>query len=484
MAKAFMDNDFLLETETARALYNAAKDEPIFDYHCHLPPAQIAGNKQFADLAEVWLGGDHYKWRMMRAMGYDEYYVSGGAPAYEKFLAWTRTVENLIGNPLYHWTHLELQRYFNIFEPLTEKSAPAIWEKANALLKNPELSVKGIFEKFKIHAVGTTDDPIDSLEHHIAIAKGTAPIGKIATKVIPSFRPDKALNINLTGFADYIRSLEAASGVAIKNSDDVLAALEKRLDFFVSLGCRASDHAIESAPFVLAADSRIDKTFSDAMDQKEISKEDADAYKTKILCGLAKLYSDRNIVMQLHMAAIRNVNGRMFRAIGPDTGYDAVHDREQSANLAALLSRMETDGTKPSLPKTVLYTLNPKDYYSLATIMGGFQDNYGKEEYRLTNGRGTGGKMQLGTSWWYCDHKDGMEEQMRILANVGMLPLFIGMLTDSRSFLSYPRHEYFRRILCNILGNWAENGEYPNDREKLVKIARDISFGNAQRYFA
>ena len=480
MPKAFMDKDFLLETETARALYNAAKDEPIFDYHCHLPPAQIAQNKQFADLAEVWLGGDHYKWRMMRAMGYDEYYVSGGAPAYEKFLAWARTVENLIGNPLYHWTHLELQRYFNIFEPLTERSAPAIWDKANTLLKKPELSVKGIFEKFKVFAVGTTDDPVDSLEHHIAVANGTAPIGKIATKVIPSFRPDKALNINLTGFATYIKSLEATSGVTIKKSDDVLTALEKRIDFFVSLGCRASDHAIESVPFVLASDSRIDKTFSDVMAGKEIYREDADAYKTKILCGLAKLYVDRNIVMQLHLAAIRNVNGRMFRAIGPDTGYDAVHDREQSANLAALLSRMESEGAKPSLPKTVLYTLNPKDYYSLATIMGGFQDNHCKKENRT----GVQGKMQLGTSWWYCDHKDGMEEQMRILANVGILPIFIGMLTDSRSFLSYPRHEYFRRILCNLLGNWAENGEYPNDMEKLVKMARDISFGNAERYFA
>jgi glucuronate isomerase len=487
MAKKFIYEDFLLETETARALFNAAKDEPIFDYHCHLSPEQIAGNRQFADLAEIWLGGDHYKWRVMRALGYDEHYITGGEEPYEKFLAWARTVENLIGNPLYHWTHLELRRYFGINEPLTEKSAPEIWEKANFLLQTPELSVKGIFEKFRVYAVGTTDDPADSLECHRAIADGTAPIGKIATKVIPSFRPDKALNSNLPGFSAYIESLAKKSGVAIKSADDVLAALEKRLDFFVSLGCRASDHALEYAPFVLAQDSQVDKTFQDAMAGKEITRESADAYKTKILCGLAKLYADRNMAMQLHLATIRSVNSRMLKRVGPDTGYDAVHDREQSANLAALLNRMESAGEKPSLPKTILYTLNPKDYYPLATIMGGFQDNNAKEESRKGvaqgNSQGIAGKMQLGTAWWFCDHRDGMDEQMRILANTGMLSVFIGMLTDSLSFLSYPRHEYFRRILCNLIGGWVENGEYPGDMEKLERIVRDISFGNAKKYF-
>ena len=470
MAKTFLDENFLLETETARTLYAAAKGEPIYDYHCHLVPAQIAHNKQFTDLAEAWLGGDHYKWRMMRAMGHNEHFITGGASPYEKFLAWAQTVENLIGNPLYHWTHLELQRYFGIFEPLTEKSAPSIWEKGNALLQTPELSVKGIFEKLNVHAVGTTDDPIDTLEHHCAIAGGTAAIGKISTRVVPSFRPDKALNINLPDYSAYINSLSAASGLTIKNSDDVLAALEKRLDFFVSHGCCASDHALEYAPFVLASDKQIDKTFKAAIAGKEVSREETDAYKTKILCGLAKLYADRNIAMQLHLSALRNVSGRMYKSLGPDSGYDAVADREQSVNLAALLSRMESNGEKSSLPKTILYTLNPKDYYPLVTIMGGFQDN--------------GGKMQLGTAWWFCDHRDGMEEQMRILANTGVLPVFVGMLTDSRSFLSYPRHEYFRRILCNLIGGWVENGEYPQDWEKLEKIVRDISFGNAKRYFA
>jgi glucuronate isomerase len=380
-------------------------------------------------------------------------------------------VEDLIGNPLYHWTHLELQRYFDIYEPLTEKSAKAIWEKANALLKTPELSVKGIFEKFKVYAVGTTDDPADSLEYHKAIAEGKAPIGSIATKVIPSFRPDKALNIKAPGFAAYIKTLAGASGVAIHSAADVLTALGKRLDFFAAHGCRASDHALEYPPFVIAPDTEIEKTFQDALEGKNVLIGAADAYKTKLLCGLAGLYAERGMVMQLHFAALRNVNERMLKQLGPDTGYDAAHDRELGGNLAALLSRIESAGSKPALPKTILYTLNPKDYYPLATIMGGFQD------------KGIRGKMQLGSAWWFCDHKDGMEEQMRILANVGVLPAFVGMLTDSRSFLSYPRHEYFRRILCNLIGNWVENGEYPSDSAKLTEIVRNISFGNAKNYF-
>jgi glucuronate isomerase len=476
--KAFMDGDFLLETQTAQFLYHeGAKDEPIYDYHCHLIPSQIAENKEFANLTEVWLGGDHYKWRMMRAMGVDESSITGGAPAYEKFLAWARTVENLIGNPLYHWTHLELRRYFNIYEPLTEKSAPQIWTEANTLLQEPALSVKGIFEKFKVYAVGTTDDPADSLEYHRAIAEGKAPIGSMTTKVIPSFRPDKALNIDLPGFAAYIKTLAGASGRAIHSVADVLAALENRLDFFVLHGCRASDHALECPPFVVAGDAEIEKTFRDALEGKAVAREAADAYKTKVLCALAGFYAKRDIVMQLHLAAIRNFNGQMVKQLGPDTGYDAVHDREQSANLTALLDRMESADS--GLPKTILYTLNPKDYYPLATIMGAFQAGPRKAENR----RVIPGKIQLGSAWWFCDHRDGMEEQMHILANVGVLPAFVGMLTDSRSFLSYPRHEYFRRILCNLIGNWVENGEYPADADKLLEIVRNISFRNAKEYF-
>jgi len=466
-----MTEDFLLENETARALYAAAKNEPIFDYHCHLPPAQIAENRQMPDLADAWLAGDHYKWRMMRAMGIDEELITGNASGYEKYLAWARTVENLIGNPLYHWTHLELQRYFDIYEPLTEESAPSIWEKANALLQKPELSVKGIFEKFNIHAVGTTDDPVDSLEHHRAIAEGTAPIGKIETKVIPSFRPDRALELNSVGFSSYIKELSQTSGIKIKNTADVLSALEKRLDFFISMGCRSSDHGLEYAPFTVASKSQIEKIFKRALSGKSVSIREAEAYKTKMLIYLAKLYAERGIVMQLHFSAIRNVNTRTFFSMGANTGFDAVNDPNLSGNLASLLNIMEINGTNSGLPKTVLYSLNPKDYYPFATIMGGFQ------------GSGLEGKMQLGSAWWFCDHRDGMEEQMRVLASTGMLPLFVGMLTDSRSFLSYPRHEYFRRIMCNLIGGWVENGEYPNDQKRLEKIVRDISFGNAKKYF-
>ena len=470
MARAFMDGDFLLETETAKSLYEAAGNEPIYDYHCHLSPAQIAENRRSPDLADAWLSGDHYKWRMMRAMGIDENYITGKASAYEKFLSWARTVENLIGNPLYHWTHLELQRYFDINEILSEESAPEIWEKANALLAKPELSVRGIFDKFKIYAVGTTDDPVDSLEYHRAIAEGSASIGKTETKVIPSFRPDRVLELNAVDFASYIDELAEASGTEIKTHEDALSALEKRLDFFIGLGCRSSDHGLEYAPFAVSSGRQIEKTFKKALAVKHVSKEEADAYKTKMIVSLANLYAKRGIVMQLHFSALRNVSAMSFNRMGANTGYDAAGDWGLSENLSDLLDSMESSG-ESGLPKTILYSLNPKDHYPLATIMGGFQET------------GIEGKMQLGSAWWFCDHRDGIEEQMRVLANVGILPAFVGMLTDSRSFLSYPRHEYFRRIMCNLIGKWVENGEYPGDNKRLEKIVRDISFGNAKRYF-
>ncbi|MDR0540049.1 MAG: glucuronate isomerase [Spirochaetaceae bacterium] len=471
--KPFMDGNFLLETETAQKLYHeAAKDEPIFDYHCHLIPAQIAENKCFKTITEVWLGGDHYKWRMMRAMGFDEYYITGGASDYDKFLAWAKTVQELIGNPLYHWTHLELQRYFGITEPLSEKSAPSIWEKTNAALS--QMTVKDIFERFKVYAVGTTDDPVDSLEYHKAIGDGSAPIGKITTKVLPSFRPDKALNIDKAGFADYIKQLSAASGIKIDSVDALIAALEKRIEFFAAHGCRASDHALEEPPFVLASSAEIETAFKSALAGNMISPTAALAFKTKVLTALAGCYANHGMAMQLHFAAIRNINSRMAKKLGPDTGYDAVHDNQLCAALAGFLDLCEQ---KNALPKTILYSLNPADYYPLATIMGGFQHNYGGKDKP-----GIKGKIQLGSGWWFCDHKDGMEEQMKTLANVGMLSAFVGMLTDSRSFLSYPRHEYFRRILCNVLGGWVETGAYPADFEILSRITKDICFGNIKRY--
>lgn len=475
--KKFIDEDFLLNTDTAKSLFNnSAKVSPIFDYHCHLIPSQIAENKKFKNLTEVWLYGDHYKWRQMRTFGIEEKFITGDASDYDKFLAWASTVENLIGNPLYHWTHLELQRYFNIYEPLNKKTAESIWKKANEKLSSDELSVKGIFEKFNVYAVGTTDDPIDSLEYHKAIKEGSAKIGKINTKVLPSFRPDKALLIDIANmpygnnkdFSTYINELSKVSGVSIKKVDDVIEALIKRLDYFVELGCVASDHALEYPPCKVLSDELIDKAFTNSLNGERITKDEADAYKTKVLSALSQAYSKKGIIMQLHFSAIRNNNLKMFGLLGADTGFDAVSDKEISSNLSGLLNLMSKNA---SLPKTVVYTLNPKDYYPLATLMGAFQ------------GDGIKGKIQLGSGWWFLDHKDGMNEQLRVLGNLGMLPSFIGMLTDSRSFLSYPRHEYFRRILCNLIGDLVENGEYPNDTEKLSSIVSDICFNNALNYF-
>jgi len=474
--KKFMDKDFLLESKTAQDLYKAVEKEPIWDFHCHLIPKEIADNKKFPNLSEIWLGsngyGDHYKWRQMRTYGVPEEYITGNKDPYEKLMKWAETVQNLAGNPLYHWTHLELQRYFGIYEPLTVKTAPAIWEKANKMLQSDDLSVKGIFKKFNVYAVGTTDDPADTLEYHTAIASGKAAIGKISTKVVPSYRPDKALNIDKDTFAAYIPKLAKAAGMDIKNSDDVIEALVKRLDFFVQNGCRASDHALVFPPFRMADDKVIDTAFKDALAGKPVSAEDAEAYRTKILLGLAQAYAKKNVVMQFHMNSIRDCNKPMFRKLGPDTGFDASHDNKMSEKLAAFLNLVEENG---GLPKTVLYTLNPNDYYSIGTIMGCFQGAY--------NGKPVKGKIQLGCAWWFCDHKDGMEQHLRTLGDLGMLSSFVGMLTDSRSFLSYPRHEYFRRILCNLIGGWVENGEFPDDEEILTKMVKDISFGNAQAYF-
>lgn len=475
--KKFMDKDFLLETKAAQELYAAVENSPIYDFHCHLPPKEIADNKKFPNLSEIWLGsngyGDHYKWRQMRTYGVPESIITGkNADPYEKFMKWTETVQSLAGNPLYHWTHLELQRYFGIYEPLTVKTAPAIWEKANALLQSDEMSVKGIFKKMNVYAVGTTDDPADSLEYHKAIADGTAAIGKIDTKVKPSYRPDKALNIEKPTFAEYIATLSNAAGMAINNVDDVIQALIKRLDFFVEMGCTASDHALEYPPFKLASDADIEKTFKDAMAGKPVSPEMAEAYRTKVLAALAQAYADRGVVMQLHMNAIRDLNKKMFKLLGPDTGFDAAHDNSMAAEIAGFLNLVEENG---SLPKTVLYTLNPKDYYSLGTAMGCFQGTVKGEPVK--------GKIQLGCAWWFCDHYDGMVQHLKVLGNLGNLSSFVGMLTDSRSFLSYPRHEYFRRILCNIIGNWVDNGEFPDDKDLTVKMVQDISFNNALAYF-
>jgi len=464
--KRFMDENFLLKTKTAQILYHEyAKDEMIYDYHCHLNPQQIAQNQSLGTITDAWLGGDHYKWRIMRANGVDEALVTGKeSDPFDKFVAWADSLERAMGNPLYHWTHLELQRYFSITEPLNKRSAKAIYDEANRQLKESEaLSVKGIMSRFKVYAVGTTDDPSDDLAWHKEIAAQP----DFPSQVIPSFRPDKALNIEKEEFTAYIEHIAAAATMSIESASDVVTALVARLDFFISMGCRASDHALVSSVAIFKSEAEVNAIFAKRMEGEALSDEEVEAYKTFILTALARAYAKRDIAMQLHFASIRDNNGRMFAALGPDTGYDASHDLSLAAKLSAFFNNLSTSG---EVPKTILYTLNPKDYYPLATLMGCYQD-------------GRPGKMQLGSAWWFADHKDGMEEQMKILGNVGMLSRFVGMLTDSRSFLSYPRHEYFRRILCNIWGTWAEEGEVPYDLETLGGFVRDISFNNAKRYF-
>ncbi|WP_320129134.1 glucuronate isomerase [uncultured Sphaerochaeta sp.] len=464
--KKFMDENFLLQTKTAEKLFHEyAKDQPIFDYHCHLIPQEIAQDKRFSTITDAWLGGDHYKWRLMRANGVSEALITGKeTDPFDKFLAWAETMENSLGNPLYHWTHLELQRYFGITEILNRKNAKSIYEEANRKLKeDPTLSVSGIMKKMNVYAVGTTDDPADDLFYHKEIASQK----DFPAKVIPSYRPDKALNIDKDTFATYISSLAKAASMNISSVSDVITALIARLDFFVSLGCKASDHALITAPAIFKSESEVNAIFTKRMEGKTLGSQEVEAYKTFVLTALARAYAKRNIAMQLHFASIRDNNGLMFAKLGPDTGYDASHDKEMAESLSAFLNNLSQTN---EVPKTILYTLNPKDYYVLGTLMGCYQG-------------GIPGKIQLGSAWWFCDHKDGMEQQMKTLANIGLLPRFIGMLTDSRSFLSYPRHEYFRRILCNIFGTWAEEGEIPNDLDMLGSVVKNISFDNAKTYF-
>ena len=406
---SFINDDFMLKSKTARELYESVKDLPIIDYHCHISPKMIAENHKFKNAYELFLGGDHYKWRQMRTNGVDERYITGDADDYEKWLAFAKTVPLLIGNPLYHWTHLELKRYFDIDETLCEETARDIWDRINALLATDEYRVQGLIKKSNVETICTTDTPYDTLEYHRAI-KG---IEGFDTKVIPAFRPD----------------------LAAINPD-----FPERLDFFHENGCRLSDHAVDS------------------MDDETIEK---------LIC-LGEEYAKRGWVWQLHIGALRNNNSRMFKQLGPDTGFDSVNDFQIAEGLSKILNGLDK---KDMLPKTILYTLNPKDNYVLGTMLGNFQ------------GGGIPGKIQFGSGWWFNDQRDGMESQMRALANLGMIARFVGMLTDSRSFVSYTRHEYFRRILCNLLGKWVEDGEYPADMAQLKKIAADICYYNAKSYF-
>ena len=460
--KQFMDKDFLLSTDTAKKLFHDyAENMPLCDYHCHLSPKEIWENKPYTTITQVWLYGDHYKWRAMRAFGIDEKYITGDATDKEKFLAWAKTIQYCIGNPLYHWTHLELQRFFGIYEPLTERNAEEIYDKINAMLTGKGFCPRDFIENSNVAVICTTDDPTDSLEYHKKIAEE----GNLSAKVYPTFRPDKAIEINKDGYPDYISKLSEASGIKIDSFDALKEALSNRIEHFVKAGCRISDHGMTYIPYRTGICP--DEIFKKALSGEKVSIEEEEAFKTALLLHCGREYAKHGWAMQIHINAIRNNNSKMFEKLGPDTGYDSIFDLQLAKNLSGFLDALERESM---LPKTIFYSLNPNDNYVLASMMGNFQG-------------GKKGKMQLGSAWWFNDHRDGMEEQMKSLANVGLLSCFVGMLTDSRSFLSYPRHEYFRRILCNILGNWVENGEYPADEEILSEIVKGICFNNAAEYF-
>uniref|UniRef100_UPI003D6D9538 glucuronate isomerase n=1 Tax=Clostridium sp. TaxID=1506 RepID=UPI003D6D9538 len=463
--KKFMDENFLLSNDTAINLYNDyAKDMPIIDYHCHLNPKEIFENKQFKNITEAWLYGDHYKWRAMRSNGIDEKYITGNASDYEKFMAWAKTMPMAIGNPLYHWTHLELQRYFGVYEVLNEKTAPAIWEKVNKQLNGQGFSARDLIEKSNVKALCTTDDPIDSLEYHIKLKEDT----KFTVKVLPALRPDKGLSINKETFIPWVGKLAEVSNMSIKSYDEFLVALESRVRFFNEVGCKISDHGLDSLTYMEATKEEVSVIFTKVLNGGVATPDEESKYRTAVLQFLGKLYSELGWAMQLHLAAQRNNSTKMLNKVGPDTGFDSINDEQIASALSKFLDSLQKNN---SLPKTILYTLNPKDNYVLSTMIGNFQ------------GTEVPGKIQFGAAWWFLDNKEGMIEQMKVLANTGLLSRFVGMLTDSRSFLSYTRHEYFRRIMCNLIGEWVENGEFPDDMELLGGIIKGICYDNAKAYF-
>ncbi|MDN4524173.1 glucuronate isomerase [Fictibacillus fluitans] len=464
MAK-FMDENFLLKNDVAVTLYHDyAREMPIIDYHCHLSPKEIYENKTFKNITDAWLSGDHYKWRVMRENGILEEYVTGDAPDYEKFLAWSRTVPMAIGNPLYNWTHLELQRFFGIYDILNEKSAPQIWEKTNELLGNGSFGARDLIVKSNVKVICTTDDPTDSLEYH-ALLKDES---NFPVSVLPGFRPDKGLEMNRDTYLPWVEKLAESADRSIGNYDEFLEALESRVRFFHSLGGRVSDHAIDSMGFEQASKEEVEEIFAKRLSGDTVSLQDETKYKTYTLRFLGELYAELDWAMQFHINALRNNSSRMFKTIGPDTGFDSMNDEGIAKPLVQLLDSLDTNN---KLPKTILYSLNPNDNYVIASMINSFQDGV------------TPGKIQHGTAWWFNDTKDGMLAQMKALSNVGLFSRFIGMLTDSRSFLSYTRHEYFRRIVCNLIGEWVEDGEVPEDIELLGSIVQGISYNNAKEYF-
>jgi len=461
---SFIHDDFLLMGRSARRLYHTfAKDEPILDYHCHLPPKDLAENRRFANLFEIWLEGDHYKWRAMRANGVSPQYCTGEAAPYEKFLAWARTVPHTLRNPLYHWTHLELKRYFGIDELLNESNAKSVWSRANEQLAGEDLRTQGILSKFRVKAVCTTDDPTDDLAHHKAIAASG-----ISTRVYPAYRPDKALNVHLPmAFNVWVDRLAAVSNTHIGSLNDFLDALRKRHDDFHAIGARLSDHGLNHCFGELCTESEAAAIFSRARSGHAASAEEHAAFASFLMLYFGRLDAEKGWTKQLHLGALRNANTRMIRRVGPDTGFDSIGDWPQAQALCAFLDRLEQEN---ALPKTILYNNNPIDNYVFATMIGNFQD-----------GR-TPGKIQFGSGWWFLDQKEAMEWQINALSNTGLLSRFIGMLTDSRSFMSYPRHEYFRRTLCNLVGEDIDQGLIPDQDERVGPMIRNICFGNARDY--
>ncbi len=467
--KSFLDEDFLLNSAPAVELYhNHAKRMPIYDFHCHLPPAEIAEDRRFDNLGSVWLGGDHYKWRAMRTNGIEERFVTGDASWKDKFDRWAETVPWTIGNPLYHWTHLELQRYFGITELLSPTTADKIWNRANEQLAGPEFSVRSLLKRMDVRYVGTTDDPTDSLEHHTALAQSNFPV-----VVRPSFRPDKAYNLSdPAAYQQWIGQLATAAEMdRIETFDQLREALRRRIEYFAAAGCVVSDHALTLPVHSEYTEDRLNETLARVLrgDRGEtVSADDAAAFTTALLEFLGEEYRARGWVFQLHIGALRNNNSRMYAALGPDVGFDSMADGPVAAPLARLLDRIERRG---GLPKTILYGLNPRDDELLATMIGNFQDG------------SVAGKIQHGSGWWFNDQKEGMLRQMTSLANLGLLSRFVGMLTDSRSFLSFPRHEYFRRVLCDLIGGWVDRGEAPHDMQLLGNMVERISWYNAHEYF-
>jgi len=463
--KDFLTEDFLLDNDTSRNLYfNHASKMPIIDYHCHLPPNEIAEDKKFSNMTEIWLNGDHYKWRAMRANGIDEKFISGDASDYEKFEKWSETVPYTVRNPLYHWTHMELKNPFGVNKLLGPDTSKNIYNHCSELLNTDGFSTRNLLRKFNVKVVCTTDDPIDSLEHHKKIKKD-----KFEIRILPTFRPDKALATeDLSSFNTYLDKLSIASGIEIKDLQSLLDALKNRHDYFADLGCKLSDHGLEKIYSKKTKESEVQKIFDLLRSGQSISKKKDIKYRSYMLFQLAIMDHEKGWTQQYHLGAIRNNNSRMISEIGPDTGYDSIGDFEMAKPLSGFLDHLDQ---RHSLTKTILYNLNPKDNYLIATMAGNFNDNT------------IPGKIQFGSGWWFLDQKEAMEWQMNALSNLGLLSRFVGMLTDSRSFLSYPRHDYFRRILCNLIGKDVEAGLIPNDINWLGALVNNISYYNAKNYF-